>query len=69
MRGNTEVRINTDEKGVKWIRASPVNLVISISHEKIYIWTCQKGENEGSSIFKLKAIKGKDGRWDIKYDT
>lgn len=66
-RNKTKIVIDEDEKGVLWLRASPVNLVVSISDEKIYVWTCEKGVNEGHSIFRLKAVKRKDGGWDIKY--
>lgn len=64
---NTKIAIDEDEKGITWIRASPINLVVSISDKKIYVWTCEKGENEGSSVFRMKIVKGKDGKWDLKY--
>ena len=63
----TKIAIDKDEKGITWIRASPVNLVVSISDEKIYVWTCEKGVNEGINIFRMKIVKGKDGKWGLKY--
>lgn len=64
---NTKIAIDKDKKGVTWIRASPVNLVVSISDEKIYVWACEKGKNIGSNVFSMKIIKGKNGKWDLKY--
>ena len=67
MRKTTKVNISKDEKGVEWIRASPVNLVVSISDNEVRIWTCKKGCEEGENIFRLKAKK-KDGKWEVTHD-
>jgi len=62
----TKVEIGTDEKNIEWIRASPVNLVVSLSANEIRIWTCKQGCEAGENVFRLKAIKEKNG-WRIEY--
>ena len=63
----TDITVEVDSKGIKWIRAGPVNLVVSIYGKEIRVWTCKKFDEEGQTVFILKAKK--DGeKWKIEYD-
>lgn len=52
--GGTSKVVIDKAKGIEWLRASPVNLVVSISSTGIGIWTCKKGSREGENIFMLR---------------
>lgn len=52
--GGTSKVVIDKTKGIEWLRASPVNLVVSTSPTGIGIWTCKKGCHEGENIFMLR---------------
>jgi len=51
----TRKTVEKDEKGILWIRATPVNLVVSVSKKEIRVWTCKRGKNVGTNVFRLRA--------------
>ena len=65
MINETKIEVDEDKKGVLWLRASPVNLVVSISDKKIGIWTCKRGCKDGENVFNLWLVK-KGDNWLIK---
>ena len=64
---NCKSKINclkeSDEKGVEWIRASHVNLVISKSENEIRIYSCKVGKEIGEMFLKMNIIGGKVEGW------
>jgi len=61
---NSKVTISK-AKGIEWIRASPANVVVSISSTGIGIWTCKKGSHEGENIFMLRLKYIADGTYKL----